>query len=317
MTTTAIAAAPSLLVSTAPVRKAVFPVAGLGTRFLPATKASPKEMLPVVDKPLIQYAVEEAYQAGIRDMVFVTGRSKRAIEDHFDTAYELENELQAAGKHAMLELVRSIAPADMNCLFVRQPRSLGLGHAVLCAQPLVGNEPFAVLLADDLMVGPSPEEGVLAQMTAAFAKQGRSLLAVQEVPDEHTRRYGIIKGQSAGGSLIRVDEIVEKPEPQAAPSRMGVAGRYVLTPRIFEEIRQLPRGVGGEIQLTDAIARLMQHEAVYAYQYQGKRYDCGSKEGFLEATVELALQHPQVGPAFLHYLQNLQSQGYGASNTTQ
>ena len=205
----------------------------------------------------------------------------------------------------MLALVRSIAPDDMNCLFVRQPRSLGLGHAVLCAEPLVGNEPFAVILADDLMTGEPGGPGVMAQMTAAFAKQGRSLLAVQEVPLEHTKRYGIVKGESAGGALIRVDEIVEKPAPEKAPSRMGVAGRYVLTPRIFEEIRNQPQGVGGEIQLTDAIARLMQHETVYAYQYAGKRYDCGSKEGFLEATVELALQHPQVGPQFREYLQSL------------
>jgi UTP--glucose-1-phosphate uridylyltransferase len=275
------------------VRKAVFPVAGLGTRFLPATKASPKEMLPVVDKPLIQYAVEEAYEAGIRDMVF-------------DTAYELENELENAGKQEMLELVRSISPADMNCLFVRQPRSLGLGHAVLCAEPLVGNEPFAVILADDLMVGENGGPGVMAQMTTAFQKQGRSLLAVQEVPPDHTRRYGIVRGEPAGGALLRVDEIVEKPAPEKAPSRMGVAGRYVLTPRIFEEIRNQPRGVGGEIQLTDAIARLMQHETVYAFQYAGKRYDCGSKEGFLEATVELALLHPQVGAHFREYLKTLE-----------
>jgi len=287
------------------IRKAVFPVAGLGTRFLPATKASPKEMLPVVDKPLIQYAVEEAYEAGIRDMVFVTGRSKRAIEDHFDTAYELENELDNAGKHAMLALVRSISPPDMNCLFVRQPRSLGLGHAVLCAEPLVGNEPFAVMLADDLMVGDSGGPGIMAQLVAAFQKQGRSLLAVQEVPQEHTQRYGIVRGESAGGTLLRVDDIVEKPAPEQAPSRMGVAGRYVLTPRIFEEIRQQPKDTRGEIQLTDAIARLMQRETVYAFQYSGKRYDCGSKEGFLEATVELALQHPHVGEHFRHYLQGL------------
>ncbi|MGE6212683.1 UTP--glucose-1-phosphate uridylyltransferase GalU [Comamonas aquatica] len=287
------------------VRKAVFPVAGLGTRFLPATKASPKEMLPVVDKPLIQYAVEEAYEAGIRDMIFVTGRSKRAIEDHFDTAYELENELENAGKHAMLDLVRSIAPADMNCLFVRQPRSLGLGHAVLCAEPLVGQEAFAVILADDLMRGTQGGPGVMKQMVDAFAKQGRSLLAVQEVPLEHTKRYGIVKGESAGGPLLRIDEIVEKPAPEKAPSRMGVAGRYVLTPRIFDEIRNQPQGVGGEIQLTDAIERLMAHETVYAFQYAGKRYDCGSKEGFLEATVELALQHPDVGTHFREYLKNL------------
>ena len=288
------------------VRKAVFPVAGLGTRFLPATKASPKEMLPVVDKPLIQYAVEEAYEAGIRDMIFVTGRSKRAIEDHFDTAYELENELENAGKQAMLDLVRSVSPDDMNCLFVRQPRSLGLGHAVLCAEPLVGNEPFAVLLADDLMTGAPGGPGVMAQMTAAFSKQGRSLLAVQEVPLEHTKRYGIVKGEPAGGPLMRIDEIVEKPAPEKAPSRMGVAGRYVLTPGIFDEIRNQPKGVGGEIQLTDAIERLMHSETVYAYRYSGKRYDCGSKEGFLQATVELALQHPDVGDDFRAFLKELQ-----------
>ena len=287
------------------VRKAVFPVAGLGTRFLPATKASPKEMLPVVDKPLIQYAVEEAYAAGVRHMIFVTGRSKRAIEDHFDTAYELESELEAAGKTALLELVRSLMPGDMHCSFVRQPRSLGLGHAVLCAEPLVGNEPFAVLLADDLMVGPPGGEPVLAQMVAAFRQQGRSMLAVQEVPLEQVNRYGIVAGEPAGGALLRIQNIVEKPAPEDAPSRMGVAGRYILTPAIFEQLRTQPQGAGGEIQLTDAIARLMAHEAVYAFQYAGKRYDCGSKEGFLEATVELALQHPQVGAAFRAYLKAL------------
>ncbi len=287
------------------VRKAVFPVAGLGTRFLPATKASPKEMLPVVDKPLIQYAVEEAYAAGVRHMIFVTGRSKRAIEDHFDTAYELENELEAAGKHALLALVRSLMPEDMHCSFVRQPRSLGLGHAVLCAEPLVGNERFAVLLADDLMVGPVGGEPVLAQMVAAFRQQGRSMLAVQEVPLEQVNRYGIVAGEPAGGALLRIQNIVEKPAPEDAPSRMGVAGRYILTPAIFEQLRTQPQGAGGEIQLTDAIARLMAHEAVYAFQYAGKRYDCGSKEGFLEATVELALQHPQVGESFRAYLKAL------------
>lgn len=290
----------------APVRKAVFPVAGLGTRFLPATKASPKEMLPVVDKPLIQYAVEEAYAAGIRHMIFVTGRSKRAIEDHFDTAYELENELETSGKHELLKLVRSVMPDDMDCAFVRQPRSLGLGHAVLCAEPLVGNEPFAVLLADDLMVGPPGGEPVLAQMAQAFRQQGRSMLAVQEVPQDQVNRYGIVAGEPAGGPLMRIQRIVEKPSPENAPSRMGVAGRYILTPAIFEEIRNQPKGAGGEIQLTDAIARLMDHEAVYAFQYAGKRYDCGSKEGFLQATVELALQHPEVGASFRAYLQALE-----------
>ena len=287
------------------VRKAVFPVAGLGTRFLPATKASPKEMLPVVDKPLIQYAVEEAYAAGIRHMIFVTGRSKRAIEDHFDTAYELEAELEAAGKKELLELVRSIQPSDMDCAFVRQPRSLGLGHAVLCAEPLVGREPFAVLLADDLMVGPQGGQPVLAQMATAFRKQGRSVIAVQEVPEDQVHKYGIVAGEPAGGPLIRIQRIVEKPKAAEAPSRMGVAGRYILTPSVFDEIRNQPRGVGGEIQLTDGIARLMNNEAVYAFQYEGKRYDCGSKDGFLEATVELALQHPQVGKHFREYLKKL------------
>ncbi len=289
----------------ATVRKAVFPVAGLGTRFLPATKASPKEMLPVVDKPLIQYAVEEAYAAGIRHMIFVTGRSKRAIEDHFDTAYELENELETAGKTNLLELVRSVQPHDMDCAFVRQPRSLGLGHAVLCAEPLIGNEPFAVLLADDLMRGPVGGMPVLAQMVQAFRQQGRSVIAVQEVPQEQVNRYGIVAGEPAGGPLIRIDRIVEKPAPKDAPSRMGVAGRYILTPAIFDQIRSQSTGAGGEIQLTDAIGRLMEHEAVYAFQYEGKRYDCGSKEGFLQATVELALEHPEVGASFRSYLKTL------------
>jgi len=286
------------------IRKAVFPVAGLGTRFLPATKASPKEMLPIVDKPLIQYAVEEAYAAGIRHMIFVTGRNKRAIEDHFDTAYELENELENNSKHELLRLVRSV-PEDMDCSYVRQPRSLGLGHAVLCAAPLVGNEPFAVLLADDLMCGPSGGPGVMAQMVNAFRQTPTSLLAVQEVPADHVKRYGIVAGQPAGDRLIKVDKMVEKPSQQEAPSRMGVAGRYILTPAVFDEIRNNPRGAGGEIQLTDGIAKLMATEGVHAYQYEGKRYDCGSKEGFLQATVEFALKHPEVGPGFTEYLRAL------------
>ena len=286
--------------------KAVFPVAGLGTRFLPATKAQPKEMLPVVDKPLIQYAVEEAYAAGIRHMIFVTGRNKRAIEDHFDTAYELENELEVANKHALLELVRSVQPGDVNFSYVRQPRSLGLGHAVLCAEHLVGNEPFAVLLADDLMVGPPGGLPVMAQMAERFLELQQSILAVQEVPAEQTRRYGIVAGETVSAGLMKVSNIVEKPSPEAAPSRMGVAGRYILTPGVFAQIRNQRKGVGGEIQLTDGIAGLMTQEDVYAFQYQGKRYDCGSKEGFLEATVELALQHPDVGAYFRNYLENLQ-----------
>ena len=289
----------------AQVRTAVFPVAGLGTRFLPATKASPKEMLAVVDKPLIQYAVEEAYAAGVRHMVFVTGRSKRAIEDHFDTAYELESELEAAGKQELLALVRAVQPADMDCTYVRQHRSLGLGHAVLCAAHIVGNHPFAVLLADDLMVGPAGGEPVLAQMVGAFESLGHSVLAVQEVSQDQVRRYGIVAGQPAGERLMSIDRIVEKPAPEAAPSRMAVAGRYILTPRIFDELRTQAPGAGGEIQLTDAIARLIEKERVYAYQYEGKRYDCGSKDGFLQATVELALQHPRMGAPFRDYLKSL------------
>ncbi len=291
------------MTSRRPVRKAVFPVAGLGTRFLPATKASPKEMLPVVDKPLIQYAVEEAYAAGIRHMIFVTGRNKRAIEDHFDTAYELESELEAANKGALLQVLRSIVPDDMFCSYVRQPRSLGLGHAVLCAEHMVGDEPFAVVLADDLMVGSPP---ILAQMVAQFEELQQSIIAVQEVPLAHTRRYGIVAGETVRPGLIKVARMVEKPAPELAPSRMGVAGRYILTPGVFEQIRQQSSGVGGEIQLTDGIAGLMKTESVYAFEYRGKRYDCGSKEGFLEATVELALQHPEVGAHFKAYLSRLQ-----------
>ena len=287
------------------INKAVFPVAGLGTRFLPATKAQPKEMLPVVDKPLIQYAVEEAYSAGIRHMIFVTGRNKRAIEDHFDTAYELETELEGSQKHELLALVRSMQPDDMDCSYVRQPRSLGLGHAVLCAQALVSNEPFAVLLADDLMTGLDGGDGVLTQMVRVFQEYPTSLLAVQEVPIAHVSRYGIVAGQPAGERVIKVDRMVEKPSPDEAPSRMGVAGRYILTPAVFDHIRNNPRGAGGEIQLTDGIAKLIATEGVHAYQYQGKRYDCGSKEGFLEATVELALKHPEIGPGFREYLQKL------------
>ena len=289
-----------------PITKAVFPVAGLGTRFLPATKASPKEMMPVVDKPLIQYAVEEAYAAGIRHMVFVTGRSKRAIEDHFDVAYELESELEAAHKTELLQVARSIVPDDMVCTFVRQPRSLGLGHAVLCAEPVVGNQPFAVLLADDLMTGLDGGPGVLSQMVQAFSELGRSLLAVQEVPENEVHRYGIVACQPAGERMIRVQQMVEKPKLADAPSRMAVAGRYILTPQVFEELRTQPPGAGGEIQLTDAIAAAMKKEAVYAYQYEGKRYDCGSKEGFLQATVELGLKHPQVGESFREFLRSVQ-----------
>ena len=291
--------------TTSCIRKAVFPVAGLGTRFLPATKAQPKEMLPIVDKPLIQYAVEEAYAAGIRHMIFVTGRNKRAIEDHFDTAYELESQLEASNKIALLDITRSVVPDDMFCSYVRQPRMLGLGHAVLCAEQLVGDEPFAVLLADDLMIAPPGGEPVLAQMTRAFEQLQSTLLAVQEVPLEHVKRYGIVAGELTQDGFTKVNRMVEKPTPEAAPSRLGVSGRYILTPGVFDELRKQTQGAGGEIQLTDGIASLMQKESVYAYSYKGTRFDCGSKEGFLQATVELALQHPEVGADFRAYLKSL------------
>ncbi|MCO5976269.1 UTP--glucose-1-phosphate uridylyltransferase GalU [Ideonella oryzae] len=284
------------------INKAIFPVAGLGTRFLPATKAMPKEMLPVVDKPLIQYAVEEAYAAGIRQMIFVNGRNKRAIPDHFDTAFELEHELEAAGKQELLDLVHTIKPDDMECIYIRQPKALGLGHAVLCAQCVVVNEPFAVLLADDLMVGRPP---ILKQMVEQFDEWRASILAVQEVPPEHTKRYGIVAGTPVNDRLMDLTHMVEKPAPEDAPSNLGVAGRYILTPGVFHEIANLPRGVGGEIQLTDGIANLMRREKVFAYRYEGRRYDCGSKEGFLEANVELALAHPQLGAGFREYLKTL------------
>jgi UTP--glucose-1-phosphate uridylyltransferase len=285
------------------VTKAIFPVAGLGTRFLPATKAQPKEMLPVVDKPLIQYAVEEAYAAGVREMIFVTGRHKRPIEDHFDMTFELEVALEEAGKHELLNVVRSVKPDDMECVYVRQAQALGLGHAVLCGQRLIGNEPFAVLLADDLMVGDKP---ILRQMIEQYNEWRVSILAVQEIPPEHTRRYGIVGGTVINDQLMDVNQIVEKPAPEDAPSRLGVAGRYILTPGLFHELAQQKRGVGGEIQLTDGIAGLMRREKVFAYRYAGKRYDCGSKEGFLQANVELALAHPVLGPGFREYLKSVE-----------
>lgn len=281
------------------IRKAVFPIAGLGTRFLPATKASAKEMLPVVDKPLIQYAVEEAYSAGIRHMIFVTGRTKRSVEDHFDTAYELENELELTGKTALLNVARSIAPEDMVCSYVRQPRALGLGHAVLCSRELVGHEPFAVLLADDLMVGKPP---IMAQMVKQFAEWQASLLAVQDVPREHTKRYGIVSGENVATDIVDVTALVEKPVPEVAPTTLAVAGRYILTPGIFKELENLPRGVGGEIQLTDGISQLLRREKVFAYRYKGTRYDCGSKLGFLQATVDLGEYHDEVGAEFAQWL---------------
>ncbi|MDO9250665.1 UTP--glucose-1-phosphate uridylyltransferase GalU [Hydrogenophaga sp.] len=279
------------------IEKAVFPVGGLGTRFLPATKAIPKEMLPVVDKPLIQYAVDEAYAAGIREMIFVTGRHKRAIGDHYDAAFELEYELERGNKSELLKLVHDIKPDDMDCVFIRQPRPLGLGHAVLCAERVVGNDPFAVVLADDLMVGLAGGPSVLQQMVAAYEKSPGTVLAVQDVPREDTRRYGVVDVHGVKEAMAEVFGMVEKPVPEVAPSTLAVAGRYILTPAVFESIRRQPRGAGGEIQLTDGIAALIGTEKVYAYRYEGQRYDCGSKEGFLEATIDLALANPELSAA--------------------
>jgi UTP--glucose-1-phosphate uridylyltransferase len=288
------------------IKKAVFPVAGLGSRFLPATKAQPKEMLPIVDKPLIQYAVEEAVAAGITDMIFITGRNKRAIEDHFDTAYELEAELEAAGKTGLLELVQNVIPKHINCIYIRQPAPLGLGHAVLCARPVVGDEPFAVLLADDFMDVEPGQIPVLAQMTEIFSREGKSILAVQDVPQADTRQYGIVSATSYQPNLERVNGIVEKPAPESAPSTLAVVGRYVLTNRIFDYLENLGKGAGGEIQLTDGIAALMQSEPVFAYRYSGQRYDCGSKLGYLKATLAMGLKHPETGKAFSDYLKSMQ-----------
>ncbi|MEY2825398.1 MAG: UTP--glucose-phosphate uridylyltransferase GalU [Pseudomonadota bacterium] len=284
------------------IKKAVFPVAGLGSRFLPATKAQPKEMLPIVDKPLIQYAVEEAVEAGITEMIFITGRNKRAIEDHFDKAYELEAELESAGKQQLLEMVRSVIPKNVNCMYIRQPMALGLGHAVLCAKPIVGDDAFAVLLADDFMQGERDGSGVMAQMTATFAREQSSLLGVQDVPRAHTKQYGIVSTDPFGERLEKVGAIVEKPAPELAPSTLAVVGRYVLTPRIFSCLEKIGKGAGGEIQLTDGIEALMQYETVLAYRYKGRRFDCGSKLGYLQASVEIGLQHAETGAAFADWL---------------
>jgi len=284
------------------VTKAVFPVAGMGSRFLPATKASPKEMMPVVDKPLIQYAVEEAVSAGIHDMVFITGRNKRAIEDHFDKAYEVESELAARGKNDLLELIQSIIPKSVNCIYIRQPEALGLGHAVLCAQPVVQDEIFAVILADDLIDGDPP---VLRQMTDVFERHQSSVIAVQQVPREQTNQYGIVRTEPVAVNIERVLGIVEKPKPEAAPSTLGVVGRYILTPRIFHHLGQARPGAGSEIQLTDAISALLAEDRVLAYRFDGVRYDCGSKLGYLQATVAFGRKHPEVGPAFEQFLKSL------------
>jgi len=286
------------------ITKAVFPVAGMGTRFLPATKASPKEMLPVVDKPLIQYAVEEAVAAGIDTMIFVTGRNKRAIPDHFDKSYELEKELEAKGKHDILEMVQNILPSHVSCVFIRQSEALGLGHAVLCAQPIVGNEPFAVILADDLIEDGT--RGCMAQMTQLFAQKKHSILGVERVNPNDTDKYGIVKTKEISPALSQIESIVEKPKPDEAPSNLGVVGRYILTPAIFDKLKNTGKGAGGEIQLTDAIASLLEDEQVLAYEFEGKRYDCGDKLGFLIATVEIALLHNELKEDFLKYLQTLQ-----------
>jgi UTP--glucose-1-phosphate uridylyltransferase len=269
-----------------PVRKAVFPVAGLGTRFLPATKAMPKEMLPIVDKPLIQYAVEEAAAAGITQMIFVTGRSKRSIADHFDRAPELEAELAAKGKYELLEVVRNISPETESFVYTRQAEPLGLGHAVLCAESIVGDEPFAVILADDLIDAKKSVVGQLADARAA--RGGGNVVAVEDVPRAETNRYGIVSSEPIDGRTSRMSHIVEKPAPDEAPSTLAVVGRYVLEPEIFEHLRSIPRGAGGEIQLTDAIAGMLSSDTTFAYRYEGRRFDCGSKEGFVAATVHFA-----------------------------
>ncbi|MDR2614875.1 MAG: UTP--glucose-1-phosphate uridylyltransferase GalU [Candidatus Accumulibacter sp.] len=289
------------------ITKAVFPVAGLGTRFLPATKASPKEMLPIVDKPLIQYAVEEAVAAGITDMIFITGRTKRSIEDHFDKAYELETELEARGKKEMLDIVHRTVPKGVNCIYIRQAEALGLGHAVLCASRVVSdNEAFAVILADDLLDN-SRAQPVMEQMTEVYAYHRCSVLGTMNVPPADTRQYGIVSTENQNGKVQRVTGIVEKPNPEDAPTTQAVVGRYILTARIFDHIRALKPGAGGELQLTDAIAALLKEEAVLAYQFDGVRYDCGSKLGYLKATVELGLRHPEVGSEFAAYLSALHS----------
>ena len=284
------------------ITKAVFPVAGMGTRFLPVTKASPKEMLPVVDKPLIQYAVEEAVAAGITQMVFITGRNKRAIEDHFDKAFELETELMARNKLSLLEQIDKIVPKHVSCIYVRQTEALGLGHAILCARPVVGHEPFAVILADDLIDGDPP---VMKQMVDVYASERCSLLAVQNVGREETSSYGIVRTELGERGMHRITGIVEKPKPEVAPSTLAVVGRYVLAPEIFDHLENVKPGAGGEIQLTDGIASMLNRQRALAYQFQGQRYDCGSKLGYLQANVLYALRHPEIGREFRAFLDSL------------
>jgi len=285
-----------------PITKAVFPVAGFGSRFLPVTKASPKEMLPVVDKPLIQYAVEEAAAAGITDMIFITGRNKRAIEDHFDKAYELETELALRNKKELLETVQSATPPGINCIYIRQTEALGLGHAVLCAAPIVGDEPFAVLLADDLIDAQVP---VLKQMVDVAQHEGAATIAVMNVAEAETGNYGIVETQKLQSRVGTITRIVEKPKPGTSPSTLAVVGRYILTPRIFHHLRTMAPGAGGEIQLTDGIAHLQDGERIVAYLFEGRRYDCGGKLGYLEATVDFGLKHPETGAGFARFLAQL------------
>jgi UTP--glucose-1-phosphate uridylyltransferase len=282
------------------VTKAVFPAAGMGTRFLPATKANPKEMLPIVDKPLIQYAAEEAVAAGITDLIFIIGRTKRAIADHFDKAYELEVELETRGKLKALEDLRNMLPSYVNCIYIRQAEAMGLGHAVLCAQPAINDEPFAVILADDLI---DAEPGVVRQMCDQYDYYQCSVIGVQNVDPQDTASYGIVASEPMSPRLSRINRIVEKPKPADAPSNLGVVGRYVLTPRIFHHLRQIGRGAGNELQLTDAIQSLLKEQQVLAYAFEGTRYDCGSKFGYLQATVEYAMKHPEVAEEFGAYLQ--------------
>jgi UTP--glucose-1-phosphate uridylyltransferase len=286
-----------------PIRKAVFPVAGLGTRFLPATKANPKEMLPIVDKPLIQFAAEEAVAAGIDVLIFIIGRNKSSIPDHFDKAFELEAKLEVGGKHEMLSIVRNILPSHIDCVYIRQAEALGLGHAVLCAQCVVGDEPFAVLLADDLI--DAGENTCLSQMVGTYNQQHCSILGIEQVPCETVNRYGIIDSSSIADRLSKVKAIVEKPALDKAPSNLAVVGRYILTPRIFKLLEKTERGAGNEIQLTDGIAKLLKEETVLGYEFEGKRFDCGSKSGYLQATVEFALQHPDLKKEFKAYLRDL------------
>ncbi|MBL1140659.1 MAG: UTP--glucose-1-phosphate uridylyltransferase GalU [Proteobacteria bacterium] len=286
------------------VTKAVFPVAGMGTRFLPATKANPKEMLPIVDKPLIQYAVEEAIAAGITELVFITGRTKRSITDHFDKAYELETELEKNGKLERLEIVRNIIPEGVTCIYIRQAEPLGLGHAVLCAKPVVGDQPFVVILPDDLI--DDGKRGVTKQLVEKYQQQRKSVIAVENVPKEDTYKYGIVETfLSDDDSLFKINSIVEKPSPEDAPSTLGVVGRYILSPNVFSCLEETTRGAGNEIQLTDAISMLLSKESVYAYEFEGTRYDCGSKVGYMQASVQYALKDAEIKEEFKSYLDSL------------